>query len=147
MEVSARPRINVVKVFRREYVMPSLFLRRRSRDCCPNMSGSNCSMRGGERPPMSSGYIGGKRTRNNVWEGTCDWKRLTWYKILSRALSVRLRREKEQILFPWNVLGAYFAELEALTKCADGGKTRSAPMLASLLRPGTNDAVGENPVD
>lgn len=46
-------------------------------------------------------------------------------------------REKEQISFARNVLGAYFAELEALTKCADSGKTRSAPILASLWHPGT----------
>lgn len=53
-------------------------------------------------------------------------------------------REKEQISFARNVLGAYFAELEALTKCADSGK----PALPqSWLLYGTqaqNNAAGEN---
>lgn len=41
MEVSARRHNNVVKLYRREYVMPSLFLQCRLRVCCPGMSGSS----------------------------------------------------------------------------------------------------------
>jgi hypothetical protein len=64
-----------------------------------------------------------------------------WYK---RALSARFRREKELIFLPMGRLRAYFAGLEALTKCADGGKTGSAQLVARLLRGGTKQCCWQN---